>query len=243
VVETGAGPQTEIAHKLAAARTDSRGRFRFEALAPGGKQIIARKPSDPWLGWALRDVAVDPVLPVEPVTLVLPRALRLAGRVLDEAGLPVPGAIVDNWSSPFPYENPSGTTDAEGRFALAIEAAGSLQLGVEAEGFKATTVSLDLPRDRDDLLIRLAHSPAVRGVVLDAQTLRPVTSYGLVLLGRHSMITTAVQSADGSFRMEWGDEGTLTVSVTAEGYAAAEVAEVDPQKTVAEPLRVLLQAE
>ncbi|HEX5012161.1 MAG TPA: carboxypeptidase-like regulatory domain-containing protein [Planctomycetota bacterium] len=232
---------TEIAHKLAAATTDGNGRFRFEALCAGSKRLIARKPGDTALGWALRDVTLDPLVPSEPVTLVLPRALRLAGRVLDESGLPVPGATVENWNSAFPYENPAATTDAEGRFALAIEGAGSIMLGVSAEGFTDTSESLELTSDRDDLQLRLTHSPAVRGVVLDAATLQPVTSYGLTLLGPHSVVRTSVQAADGAFRLEWGDEGTLSVFITAEGYAAAERHEVDPKATVAEPLRVLLE--
>jgi len=232
---------TEVAHKLAATVTDGNGRFRFDGLSAGSKRLVARKPGDAWLGWALHDVALDPLVPSEPVTLVLPRAMRLAGRVLDEAGLPVPGAIVENWTSSFPWENPASTTDAEGRFALAVEKPGSLMLGIGAEGYLATSVSLELAGARDDVELRLAHSPAVRGVVLDANTLQPVTSYGLTLLGPHSMIRNNVQAPDGAFRVEWGDEGTLSVFVTAEGYVPAERHEVDPKSTVAEPLRLLLE--
>src|SRR5262249_32602198 len=148
-VEQDGRHATEVAHKLGATVTEGNGRFRFDALSAGAKRLVARKPGDTSLGWALHDVTLDPLVPTEPVTLVLPRAVPLAGRVRDEAGLPVPGAIVENWSSSFPWENPASTTDAEGRFALAVEQPGSLMLGISAEGFQATSVSLELARDRD----------------------------------------------------------------------------------------------
>lgn len=91
---------------------------------------------------------LDQPLP-EPFQIVLPASRRLSGRVVDADGRPVPAAqvgaqraglvpsdILDvNDPCPQSDQNPSATTDAEGRFVLEPLAAGTFEVRATAAGF------------------------------------------------------------------------------------------------------------
>jgi hypothetical protein len=233
---------TEILQLGEALRTDGDGRFRFAEVGLGSHRLLVSKRADPSLAWAIVDVEVD-AQPPPPLVITLSRALRLGGRVVDEAGEPLQDVLISLAGSRWPYAQPEVVTGADGRFTLGVEAPGDYALEVLLRGYVSQRVEVALAGDREDLVVRLARAPVLRLVVLDALSLEPVTAYEAWLIGDGGMETVAVHQVDGSYRHEGGGTAPLTVQIHASGYVTARHERVLARDTEAEPLRVLLQRE
>ena len=73
----------------------------------------------------------------------------LAGVVRGPADEPVPLARVFIASGPVPVPDIAALTDAEGRFALSLPAAGAYQLECAADGFVPLSTTVEVGRERE----------------------------------------------------------------------------------------------
>jgi hypothetical protein len=82
----------EFDDRLNMVTTDAEGRFVLTGLSEGASRVWARAPG--WLAWRSDWVELAPGELVDLGPLVLERGGRMAGRVLDAGGRPIPGATV-----------------------------------------------------------------------------------------------------------------------------------------------------
>ena len=150
------------------------GRFSVEDLPQGAPvHVVVRAP-----GFLIAQVrAVRP--PTEkPVVIRLEPEAALAGRVVDEAGEPVPGARIDlHWQAFLPEEpdRPVGEpilrnarADAEGRFEIRGLPAGSARVSATAPAFvplDAVEVELPRPKTAGELRLVLERGALLQGRV------------------------------------------------------------------------------
>ncbi|HWN44317.1 MAG TPA: carboxypeptidase regulatory-like domain-containing protein [Thermoanaerobaculia bacterium] len=156
------------------ATVEADGRFSIEDLAQGSPVHVAvRSP-----GFLIAQVrSVRP--PTEkPVVIRLEPEAALAGRVVDEAGAPVPGARIDlHWQAFLPEEpdRPVGQpilrntrADGEGRFELRGLPTGTARVSVAAPSFVPLEgVEVDLPR-AGELRLVLERGALLQGRVTTA---------------------------------------------------------------------------
>lgn len=143
----------------------------------------------------------------KPVEVVLSPVIPLSGRVVGPRGEPLAGVRVwalsrDPWialaaSGPCPPEPSS--SDAEGRFTLAIAEPGWYSVTAEAEGFLGGRLDqVGVPSDKD-LLLTLEPGVTVEGRVLDPEG-EPIPRAGVgIYAGGRS--PESVSGPDGSYRL------------------------------------------
>lgn len=172
------------------------GRFRLEVGQAGNRQLVAYKQGLA-LGWMT-------VVESRDLNLVLGKAGRLAGVVVDESGLPVAGAKVhatlynrvfsgwrgdasdgERWDTlgpRVPEDWFTARTNREGRFALDdIPVDGTADLQVQAPGRALACTSRDgfrrgcqFASGRADVRITLAPEAVIQGQVVDEDSHRPI---------------------------------------------------------------------
>lgn len=172
------------------------------------------------------------------VLVVVARALRVGGRVVDPAGDAVEGATVSldvPWSTyagfPIPLDRGratrgrSTTSDASGAFELVIPSAPRARLAGTKEG--RGSASIAAPADeRSDLVLVLAEQAEtddrrIRGVVVHADG-----TPGLGATVRYGSLATQVDD-DGRFELALGhgDRGSLPLVAVKRGHQSAFVAD------------------
>ncbi|MFL6198305.1 MAG: carboxypeptidase regulatory-like domain-containing protein [Thermoanaerobaculia bacterium] len=194
---------------IAAVATD--GCFSIEDLAQGVPvHVVVRAP-----GYLIAQVrAVRP--PTEkPVVIRLETEAVLLGRVVDEAGEPVPGARVDlDWQAFLPEEpdRPVGEpilrstrADGEGRFELRGLPAGTAQVGASAPAFVPLEgVAVELPR-AGELRLVLERGALLQGRVTTAAG-EPVPAVRVGVSG-----AAAATNDDGLYWLEGAELGKQEV--------------------------------
>jgi protocatechuate 3,4-dioxygenase beta subunit len=163
-------------------RGDDKGDFRFERLAAGSYELTVRAPraetgtrayapSNP-ISVEIRDDATTDGVEVR----LLP-ALALAGRVVDERGAGVDGALLLAMRVDQPNSSPErANSDSDGKFAFTSLASGAYDISASADGFASTTkkaVAVDLEH-LDALEIALPRGVEVSVKVLGSDG-QPVT--------------------------------------------------------------------
>jgi len=166
-----------------------------------------------------------------------------AGRVVDQRGEAVANATVyvasSERSGDVPVENldptqlawarrADATTDATGRFRIALVSAGSTRLGVRARGFAPhdrTLSNLDALQDVGDVVVD--DSVVLSGRVLDPAR-RPVAgalvrrldpdARSAVILGPSMGDVVATTDVDGAFRVDEVGSGRWMLLIRAEGH-------------------------
>jgi hypothetical protein len=165
---------TEPNETLARARSAEDGSFALVVPAGTDVAIAATAPglARDWM--ALGVVVAD----VDDVNLLLFPGAAVAGRVVDAASEPVPGALVmvlgpeEAFFSPAPKTE--AVTDAGGAFRIAVAPrSDDLVLFVRAKGY-ATAVRSDLRPPVEDLLVRLERGATLRARVVDETSRAPV---------------------------------------------------------------------
>jgi uncharacterized GH25 family protein len=230
----------------ATAFTDEHGAFTLAGLEPDedaevdvtadGYAVLVRKP------------VVVSESGNAPLRLALDPEHRLAVRVMDVAGAPVPEAwvsiegdrIVDfggmivapvpTWESRVGLER--GLTDAEGRFRFDQLYAGSFQITAEHPQDETLTATLTAPSVAGDagseelLLVLDPHATsgvALHGVATDALTGRPVTDFDVtpMIPQGHGAYGDGhhFTSEDGAWRITGLDPGRLQLTAQAQGCA------------------------
>jgi protocatechuate 3,4-dioxygenase beta subunit len=146
--------------------TGAEGLFRFERLRAGLRfDLFVSHPGHP-----ASYVSGVEVPRQEPLRIVLQTGRTLTGRVVDDAGRPVPGASVHRIRS-MEAQRELERTDAEGRFELRLLKPGPLAFAANADGFLPQVVRLQIPEkgEPSSIEIVLDRGAAVAGRVLDEQ--------------------------------------------------------------------------
>jgi protocatechuate 3,4-dioxygenase beta subunit len=213
-------------------RTDGRGRFRLEALAEGASLfLIVEHP-----GYApLRTAAIE-VPPAKPLRLVLAPASRVAGRVVDDAGEPIAGALVVLLRAEpglgivlTAAGSPEGSarTDEEGRFAIEAARPGRARLAASAAGFaRSAAGELDLlpGSDRTGVEVILRRGATLAGRVTGEDG-RPVAGAWVRLVeaagdSASPAVAPAGATTDegGLYRLEGVPTGRQTIAAGDEAH-------------------------
>jgi len=167
------------------ARTDDEGNFEIQAVAPGSWRVVAngggggprRGGRDREYGSAtLTGVRTDGYSAVQGLEVVLPRAGRIVGVVLDGSGNPVPGAEVFCQSDDPDERQRSGmlqalvgmqarpeTTDENGAFELGGMTPGTYSLRADAEGLETGSLHDVVVPEGADVNVQLT---VIRGATL-----------------------------------------------------------------------------
>lgn len=117
--------------------TDSEGRFRIDGLAPGEYTVSAQIPGTSRRTQSEVRLGSEAVR----VDLVFERGAEVSGRVLDEAGDPIPSAYV-RVDSPEGGTEAGGYCEADGSFRLQAVEEGDLSLVASAKGYAESAPQL-----------------------------------------------------------------------------------------------------
>jgi len=218
--------------------TDGAGRFRVGSLPRRRVRVQAQK------GGLLSPEEITRELPdeggAEDVVLVFEQGHSVAGRVVDDEGIPVPGAAVSartESGGPLPRgaRRPrlswsAGRTSTDGSFRLTGLAAGAVSVEAKKEGVGW----MSKPRVQtgtENLELSLAAEAGVAGVVKEAASGAPVRRFNVQVSsalvpdifgsGSSSWIEPErpFVSEDGSFVLEGLRPGRTAIVVRAEGFA------------------------
>ena len=235
--------------EAASATADPEGRFRLDPVPPGTVDVLAWAPGH--LPATVGPVLVGTTAAADAGEVLLERGPVLRGRVVDEAGEPVEGALVlypmadprrgmDLSLAPFLAQALDGfawpETDAEGRFVAGpFPGRAPYRLQVLKLGYAEERLRWDPATDDDEVVVVLRAGGAVEGIVVDSAARRPVTRFtvqGFDLLeegadtpGPRNPFSGGklVEDPRGRFRVEGVRAGDSELFVTAPGYRAATV--------------------
>ncbi len=222
------------------AKSGADGTFLIADLAPGTSGAVAAEAS----GYAPGE-PVRVTVPAEaPVRLVLQPAAKVSGRVVDDGGDPVPGAmlmvtqVAERAVGGMPaFPDISGTTDERGRFSLDGLEAGRIELGAQAEGYIAAPAkALDIAAGREvkDVELVVSRGAQVEGVVLGPDG-GPVDGARVQVQRKEegdrfsvgdALAPRATSDGDGRFRLSGLAPGVQSLSAEHEKYLRA-VKDVD----------------
>ena len=226
--------------------TDAAGAYRFR-MAPGDLFVTINGRvagyTTPGNGESTRSVVIPnggPAIALPP--FVMAPGVKLVGRIVDAAGMPLPGARligVCNQNYCTPLNQPSATADAKGGFSLDTQADGQpiplneavtfqvrLADGKEFDAALVTTgsgpVTIKLPtlRDGGPKGPDQVAPDELAGVVVDAHG-RPIEG---VLAHPYSWVPNikALTDKAGRFRIKVPEQGKIEIRFTKDGYEPRE---------------------
>jgi protocatechuate 3,4-dioxygenase beta subunit len=212
-----------------AARTLADGSFRIEGLKPGVSYNLF--VSSAGSNAPRKTVAA----PAEGVEIVLAGMGRIAGRVVDAEGRPVPefqvSAQTDKTSGGSGWVNPirQDVSSETGEFIVENAPAGALEVRVVAKGYQAARVggiAVEEGETRAGVEVKLVRGATLHGRVVEARSGRPVPEVDVSTDSAPAGVTT---DADGAFSIEGVTPGKARVTARGPEYATAsefvEVAE------------------
>ncbi len=200
----------------ASALTGADGRFAL-AVPPGRARIVVDGRTV-LTGGAITDPAAAVALELAPASLV-------RGRVV-AGGKPVGGALIVARGPGYA----TGTSDATGQFALALESPGRWQIGASSDELgaaaRAVPITTERGRDRDLGAIDLAWVGSIAGTVVDERG-QPVV--GAMVLAQNldeNDFGRSVTGPDGGFRCDKlsGGDGGYELRVVASDTSDAPLA-------------------
>ena len=207
--------------ETAGTQTDASGRYRLVRVEPGRYVVHFRHPH-------YRSFRAEVALQAEgekrEVNAVLEPGRRISGRVLDESGAPVPGAVVTASNG----ERGAATTDDEGRFMIGGLTDQPIYCLASAPGY-ATALRRDVAPGTTDLEIRLFRAGKISGRLEGAPLPRQFTLRLLHLdeeTRGYYPKRTVMFGDDGEFSLENLPPGTYKLEVEASGYRALDVPEL-----------------
>ena len=218
------GGAARYANSIPPVKTDAAGKFAL-GIEPGVASTLTAQHAG--FGPAIQAIRVGG----EPqrVTLALPAARTLGGRVVDGAGKPIAGAHlrVDRWRGGETLGQEL-TTDADGRFAWHDAPGDEVGAEVYADGYTSKRDVPLAPGASHEIV--LTAPTVIKGTVVDAETGRPIPKFslllGLVYQPGHQLLwqrgfgtDEAAKKAAGSFEytLSFPSHRALT-RVQAEGY-------------------------
>jgi uncharacterized GH25 family protein len=162
------------------AKTDARGEFLLDNVYRGsiGHELVVRAK-----GFAPRRVSFKPGTAAHPapLTMELEPGHRIKGRVVNEAGKPIPGVHVyfahGHRGAGMDFGG-STTTDGQGRFQF-DSLPPSTPFTFVADGYSEGS-DQELPLDgADEVVVTLKSQGVIKGRVVDAATGRPITRFNV----------------------------------------------------------------
>jgi RNA polymerase sigma factor (sigma-70 family) len=144
---------------------DAEGRFELDVVPPGTNHVVVRAAG---FAGSVEMVEVEEGVAVEGVEIRLSPCGPLRGRVVDEAGAPIPNAEVylgriRYWqNSPF---EPIARSDQDGRFELASPIEGVHVLAAVQEAYAFGEFTVEVPSDKEVEII-LPWGGVIQGTVL-----------------------------------------------------------------------------
>lgn len=234
---SGARMAPTMSGALMSVRSDERGAFLFAGLPPESSFVVA----------ARKGAGAFAVLTVDGLTagdrrdgldLVLPPSRSLQGRVVDQDGSPLSGAVIltagalgsvsGAWSKT--YGRVEVRTNAEGRFVLGDLPRSRIDLRVRAPGHLERLVLVG--KDETTVEVRLEASPLVFGRITgpDGRGLSPFSlrvlggldesrALGRVVLGDAARSLAGVEKGEGYFAILDLSSRRGALEVSAPGFA------------------------
>lgn len=217
--------------------SDAGGRFRFQA--PPGALLEARHP-DHAPGRATVDSRAQlrrrVTIELRPGRAEEGSVSVISGRVVDDAGRPVAGALVEaSFGGPLvrgvPPAPAQALSDERGEFLLEGLDEGRYHLRAEADGWAPASL-LAVPAGTGDVVLALRAGATISGVVTDGRTGEPVPGFSVVverLLGPLRRVPYRTESffdAEGRYEVTGLDPREYLVSATAHGYSPSAPTQV-----------------
>ena len=201
------------------ATSDEQGRYLLDGVPLEEMGLLCHHLKfKPWRkqGLRLRDVT-----DVIEVNVILEAGTILSGRVVDDQGAPVKGALVMGTNE----QNYEGVCDAEGRFVLYGLGNGAVSMCVRAPGF-GTVYPRRIPAGTQGLEFRLPRAGEVSGRI-DAAPLPELFAIMLCRyeqeLGRELRLQARTfEGPDGALVLRDIAPGTYRVEVDAPGYESID---------------------
>ncbi|MFI5181819.1 MAG: carboxypeptidase regulatory-like domain-containing protein [Thermoanaerobaculia bacterium] len=213
--------------RVETARTLPDGSFRIDGLRAGETYNVRLSPAFPAAPWK------TVVAPAEGVEILSAGRGRIAGRVFDSGGTPIPEFEVvaesDRTTGSFGWVSPvrQEVSSDDGQFTLENVPAGLRQVRVVAKGYQTARVggiAVEDGETRGGVEVRLARGMTLRGRVVEAGSGRPIPDVDITVESGSSRTTTDV---DGAFTIEGLPAGKVRVTARNPDYApTSEVAEV-----------------
>jgi protocatechuate 3,4-dioxygenase beta subunit len=218
------------------ATTDAEGRFRIERLGAGYKRVWTEM-TEVETGVAVQ-VLVRKGEGAEPLEFRLGPARSLRGRVVDDAGRGVPGAMVNARVRRDPrqaHQGPQGgypgvETDAEGRFVVDGLPEGAYTLNARKAGFSARGAFRHARTGGPEVEIKIQRNPVLVGRVVDAATGEAVTRFRLLASATPDLTVESPQleqhfdDPDGRFEFSLNRRsGQIYLLGRARGFAGGRV--------------------
>ncbi|MGE3174660.1 MAG: sigma-70 family RNA polymerase sigma factor [Planctomycetota bacterium] len=224
-------------------RTDDHGRYRLDGLPATSVSIVARTPGAMAAYTRPFDVVPGRMTAAPTLTFeALPLANRIAGRVLDGKGRPLPGARIEVFENRGPRNVnsiSSSGTGRDGAFAIPVLPDRSYTLVVDTQhGRRREKVVHDVAAGTPDLVVQFA--PA-RTVALDVRG-----PDGAAVTPQY---VWASDEDGGHLDLSWGRDDTgrvtvpeqpFTVHIGAPGFRPARCGPLDP-RDVGEAIEVRLE--
>ncbi len=215
---------------VASARTDASGVAHFPGLATGSWSFAATK--DGYAKGGRSGVALRTGGDAEPIVVYLTRGHRLTGRVLDQDGAPLAGALLLGSTDANPYDmgaaalRARATSAADGTYALSELPPGDVALwGARAGEVPAPILMVRIP-DVPAIDITLAEGGMLQGRVTAGATGEPVAG-ATVRAWAGSRVTSTESDAEGRYALRLGAPGMVqNVQVEKEGWYDT----ADPQR-------------
>ncbi len=219
-IEGGVADSAGVVHpsELETVSTDAQGRWSSSAAPPNAEGLRFALKHPDWMpamydGPPAEDAAGGLSLKAllgGTAVMTLEPAIRVVGRMTDEAGRAVAGAEVTVASGEGLVNRRAATTDAEGRFQIRVPETGEAHLIARAKGHAPHFQSFALEPALKPLDLSMSPSQTVRGQVRDHTGL-PVAGARVALAGWPSaeqpLFTWQTETgADGSF--EWNEAPT-----------------------------------
>lgn len=217
---------------LRVVRTTDDGTFELDPIAKDGLWLAAAAPEYGTLWRRLPEVSADDrtsILDLGDVVLTPGAALR--GRVLEEDGTPIPGAVVRFARSHGPERRVANAINqpigravegGEGSFSIEGLAVGdSVDLLVSATGFVTKAlprVAVDLALQTEEVDVQLERALEFRGRVTDAATgegVEAAVHFEQTIRGGSA---ATVSDSSGEFLLSGFPAGAGSITVRAEGY-------------------------
>ena len=200
--------------------TDEDGVFSYPTVAPGAIQITASAPRHQ--SAELKGLEVKAGQELAGISLVLPPAAVVEGRVIGPDGRPVSGAgveVMETETNPFGGSFSRVQTDGDGRYALDGVPLGPRTLKAEADGYRRAVRDLEVKEGANAADFTLDKGFEVSGRVVDEAGAGVATARLMLMGSPGSDFLTATSSPDGSFRFGGVQEGTLRLTARKTGYA------------------------